>query len=76
MGKKISLVLGLLISMATVFITPVYGSTRGLVVSSSDGRKIHFYDDYHALVIGVSNYRHWPKLPYAVDDAKEGGGVS
>lgn len=71
MGKKISFVLGLLLAIATIFITPVYGSTRGLVVSSSDGRKIHFYDDYHALVIGVSNYRHWPKLPYAVDDARE-----
>jgi hypothetical protein len=29
------------------------------------------YKDYHALVIGVSNYVHWPKLPHADNDARE-----
>ena len=27
--------------------------------------------DYHALVVGVSNYKIWPRLPNAVEDARE-----
>jgi len=27
--------------------------------------------DYHALVVGVSNYNIWPRLPNAVEDARE-----
>ena len=47
--------------------------TRGIggVVRFKDGGSIKLYDDYQALVIGVGDYEHWPKLPGAVQDAKE-----
>lgn len=38
---------------------------------SKEGRQIDLYDGYQALVIGVGNYRFWPKLPYARQDAEQ-----
>jgi len=29
------------------------------------------YKDYYALVVGIGNYEKWPRLPNAVNDAKE-----
>ena len=46
-------------------------TTRGIQVVSKEGQALYLYKDYHAIVIGVSNYDHWPKLPNAVKDAKE-----
>ena len=43
----------------------------GITVISKQGNSLYLYKDYHALVIGISNYEHWPKLPYAVEDAKQ-----
>ena len=47
--------------------------TRGMgrVVRLKDGGSVKLYEDYQALVIGVGDYEHWPKLPGAVRDAKE-----
>jgi len=53
-----------------------HSTTRGIRtinVLSKEGKKIELYKDYHALVIGVGNYEKWPKLPNAVNDAKEVG---
>ena len=44
---------------------------RGIKVLSKEGKKIELYQDYHALVVGISNYEKWPKLPNAAKDAKE-----
>lgn len=44
---------------------------RGTHIISEQGSEVYFYNDYHALVIGVSNDEYWPKLPYATEDAKE-----
>lgn len=41
------------------------------VVGSERGKRIELYEDYYALVIGVSDYERWPRLPNAVNDAKE-----
>jgi hypothetical protein len=46
-------------------------TTRGIHVVSKKGQALYLYKDYHALVIGVSDYEWWPKLPNAADDAKE-----
>ena len=40
---------------------------------SKEGQPLYLYKDYHAIVIGVSDYDYWPKLPNAVKDAKEVG---
>ncbi len=44
---------------------------RGLSVTVKSGKEISLYNDYHALVVGVSDYEKWPSLPNAVKDARE-----
>jgi uncharacterized caspase-like protein len=44
---------------------------RTVKVVTKHGEKIDLYSDYHALVVGISNYEKWPKLPNAANDAKE-----
>ena len=47
-------------------------ASRGIVrVKTKDHQTVKLYDDYQALVIGVGDYSHWPKLPGAVRDAQE-----
>jgi len=46
-------------------------ATRGIQVVSKKGEPLYLYKDYHAVVIGVSDYDHWPKLPNAAKDAQE-----
>ena len=48
-----------------------FSATRGIRVTAKEGQSLYFYKDYHALVVGISNYEKWPKLPNAVNDAKE-----
>jgi len=66
----IAIVLSFLI---VCFVFPFFASaiSLGVHVVSKEGKQIFLYEDYHALVIGVSNYDQWPKLPYAREDAKE-----
>jgi formylglycine-generating enzyme required for sulfatase activity len=40
-------------------------------VVTLNGQAIEFYKDYHALVVGVENYRHWPPRANAVRDARD-----
>ncbi len=35
-----------------------------------NNRLLNVYDDYQAIVIGISDYEYWPKIPNAVKDAK------
>ena len=46
-------------------------ASTGIHALSKQGKRIYFYEDYHAFVIGIDNYDQWPKLPYAPDDAKQ-----
>jgi len=46
-------------------------TTRGIRVTAKQGQSLYLYKDYYALVIGISNYEKWPRLPNAVNDAKE-----
>lgn len=46
-------------------------TTRGISVVSKHGENLYLYKDYQALVVGVSNYERWPKLPNAAADAME-----
>ena len=46
-------------------------ATRGIKVVSKGGQNLHLYGSCHALVVGISDYKKWPDLPYAVSDAKE-----
>jgi uncharacterized caspase-like protein len=55
----------------TLFPTSSLTATRGINISSKQGQSLYLYEDYHALVVGVSNYGKWPDLPNAVQDARE-----
>jgi hypothetical protein len=57
----------LLISLSSI-------SYGGIEITDKQGQVIPLYKDYHALVVGIGNYDKWPKLPAAVNDAKEVAG--
>jgi hypothetical protein len=44
---------------------------RGIQATSKQGENVFLYKDYHALVVGVSQYDDWPDLPNAAKDAQE-----
>ena len=48
-------------------------ASRGITVVSKKGQSLGIYKDYQALVVGVGNYRWWPNLPNAVQDARDVG---
>ncbi len=64
------LALSFLILLA-LFPTSAPTTTRGINITSKQGQSLYLYKDYHALVVGISNYEKWPDLPNAVKDAKE-----
>jgi uncharacterized caspase-like protein len=68
--KHILFILILLISLLPIP-SEIKATSRGIHAVSQEGQNLFLYKDYHALVIGVSNYDHWPKLPHADDDARE-----
>ncbi|MBT8406251.1 MAG: DUF1566 domain-containing protein [Deltaproteobacteria bacterium] len=49
----------------------LFAASRGIQVFSKKGQSLYLYKDYHAVVIGVSDYDHWPTLSNAVKDAQE-----
>ena len=58
--------------IATLFIfSHLSAATRGISIISKHGDILNLYKDYHALVIGITNYERWPRLPNAINDAKE-----
>jgi hypothetical protein len=67
---KCILVITLLVVSLT-FSLPLYATTRGIKVVSQKGQDLYLYKDYHALVVGVSEYDYWPDLPNATKDARE-----
>lgn len=63
--------LGLALWFMALYVTPCsFGANRGLTIKTAYG-PLDFYNDYHAIVIGVSDYEYWPKIPNAIEDAKE-----
>jgi hypothetical protein len=43
----------------------------GVRVTDRQGNSFELYKDYYALVVGVSDYAHWPKLRNAANDARQ-----
>jgi uncharacterized caspase-like protein len=59
------------IFISLILPTPSFSTTRGIRVTGKQGESLYLYKDYHALVVGISDYEKWPRLPNAVNDAKE-----
>jgi hypothetical protein len=69
MGKRIIFLL--ILSLLILFIYPFAQRGFKVLVTTSEGASIPLYNQYRALVIGVSDYLYWPRLPNAVKDAQE-----
>lgn len=54
-----------------LFSSQLPATTRSIRVIAKSGESLPLYKDYYAVVVGVSNYERWPKLPNAVNDAVE-----
>ena len=70
MKKKFILHILITITL-TIFILPAQQRGFKVVVKTSEGSTLGLYRQYRALVIGVSDYLYWPRLPNAVKDARE-----
>jgi len=69
--KKILYIFALFLTTVPFTILPTFASNRGMEFVTKNGQSLYLYKDYKAIVIGVSDYHYWPKLPNAVKDAKE-----
>jgi tetratricopeptide (TPR) repeat protein len=72
--KKVLTCMSFLLVFA-LFLSPSKPSANvrgigGVRVSASEGQSLYLYEDYHALIVGVSDYEKWPR-PHAESDAKE-----
>ena len=70
MSKRIFL-LFLVLSILILCLYPFDQRGFKVLVKTSEGSSIPLYKQYRALVIGVSDYLYWPRLPNAVKDAQE-----
>jgi len=71
MNRRISPSIILALFLLSLLSSHLFAATRGIRVIAKEGQSLYLYRDYHALVVGVSSYERWPKLPNAVNDAKE-----
>jgi hypothetical protein len=69
------LILLSLLSAATPALSQTNRGLKKIAIQTDSGQKINLYDRSYALVIGVSQYRHWERLPNPVKDAHEVGGT-
>ncbi len=62
----------IILSLSVMFLLSLASQAFGAVtVKIKSGKEIRLYKDYHALVIGVSDYDYWPDLRGSVQDAEE-----
>ena len=57
--------------LAILLFFPPDLSVADITARSKAGQNLILYKEYYALVVGVSNYEKWPKIPFAIQDAKE-----
>jgi hypothetical protein len=70
MRRPVIIILCALI-VSVFFSVNLSAKQRGIHITAKSGESVYLYKNYHALVMGVSDYEKWPKLPNAVSDAKE-----
>jgi formylglycine-generating enzyme required for sulfatase activity len=57
--------------LALVLLAAWSTHAQGVQIQTLDGQAIDFYQGYHALVVGVEQYDHWPRRANAVQDARD-----
>ncbi len=71
MRKRIEILL-FSVTILFLFLSSLsYSASRGISVTARKGQSLYLYKDYHALVVGISDYAKWPDLPNAANDARE-----
>ena len=71
MKKRICFLSLLFLLLFLVLSSSSFSTMRGISVTAKKGQSLYLYKDYHALVVGISDYEKWPDLPSAAGDAKE-----
>jgi hypothetical protein len=71
MKKRICFLSPLFLLLFFILPPSSFSKTRGISVTVQKGQNLYLYKDYHALVVGISNYEKWPDLPSAAKDAEE-----
>ena len=69
--RKLSAIVLASIFPVLIFSANLSAVQRGIKVTAKSGNSVYLYKDYHALVVGVGDYDHWPDLKGAVRDAIE-----
>jgi uncharacterized caspase-like protein len=69
MSKRVTIIIILLIPIFCIFLFGQRGMK--IFVKTSEGSSLELYKQCRALIIGVSDYLYWPRLPNAVKDARE-----
>ena len=69
--RQIIISIILLLISILIIPDPSFSLTRGIRVTAKKGQSLYLYKSYHALVVGIGDYEKWPRLPNAVNDAKE-----
>ena len=70
--RKFSIIIFSVLLVVMFLFVNLPAAQRGIIrVKTKSGKSLDLYKDYHALVVGVSNYDKWPDLPNAVKDATE-----
>jgi uncharacterized caspase-like protein len=71
MKKRICFLSFLFLLLFLVVSPSSFSTMRGISVTAKKGQNLYLYKDYHALVVGISDYEKWPDLPSAAKDARE-----
>jgi hypothetical protein len=69
--RKIVIIILSTLIISVSFTVNLLAKQRGIQITATSGQSLYLYKDYHALVVGVSNYNNWPDLPNAGKDARE-----
>jgi len=69
--RKVALIIFLAFSVLLFGALNLCATQRGFRIPADTGKSLDIYKDYHALIVGVSDYDRWPDLPNAVKDARQ-----
>ncbi|MCK4816976.1 caspase family protein, partial [bacterium] len=69
--KKLAIIILSALIVSLFFTVNLSAKQRGIRITAKSGESLYLYKDYHALVVGVSDYEKWPDLPNAVKDTEE-----
>mgnify|MGYP003564620536 CR=1 FL=1 len=62
---------GILRTLLVIVTVAQVAHGQKIEIETLNGRMIEFYKTYHAVVVGVGQYEHWPEKPNAVQNARD-----